>query len=128
MVKVFETLQTVSNVKMTIFQMKIFNEITLLLFIIYSFVKFKVLVSLPKSVTMYCNWPTGHAIDHSSIGLNRLTIQLVFNKVSLFTFSKGTHGVDITVPKNYLNEQITLIGVRGVFVSLQFAQSRLHHD
>ena len=49
MVKVFETLQTVSNVKMNIFQMKIFNEITLLLFIIYSFNKFKVLVSLPKS-------------------------------------------------------------------------------
>ena len=49
MVKVFETLQTVSNVKMNIFPMKIFNVITLLLFIIYSFIKFKVLVSLPKS-------------------------------------------------------------------------------
>ena len=45
----FETLQTVSNVKMNIFQMKIFNEITLLLFIFYSFIKFKELVSLPKS-------------------------------------------------------------------------------
>ena len=33
------------------------------------------------AVTMYCNWPTDHAIDHSSIGLNRLTIQLVFNEV-----------------------------------------------
>ena len=44
MVKVFETLQTISNVKMNIFQM-----ITVLLSIIYSFVKFKVLVSLPKS-------------------------------------------------------------------------------
>ena len=49
MVKVFETLQTVSNIKMNIFQMKIFNAITLLLFIIYSFIKFKVLISLPKS-------------------------------------------------------------------------------
>ena len=48
MVKVFETLQTVSNVKMNIFQMKIFNEITLLLFIICIFIKFKELVSLPK--------------------------------------------------------------------------------
>ena len=38
MVKVFETLQIVSNVKMIIFQMKKFNEITLLLFIIYSFI------------------------------------------------------------------------------------------
>ena len=40
MVKVFETLQTVSNVKMNIFQMKKFNEINLLLFIIYSFINF----------------------------------------------------------------------------------------
>ena len=49
MVKVLENLQTVSNVKIEIFQIKIFNEITLLLFIIYSFIKLKVLVSLPKS-------------------------------------------------------------------------------
>ena len=54
------------------------------------------------AVRMYCNWLTDHAIDHSSIGLNRLTIQLVFNEVSLFTFSEGTHGFDVTVPKNYL--------------------------
>ena len=66
MVKVFKTLQTVSNVKMNIFQMKIFNKITLLLYIIYSFVKFKVLGSLPKSfndplgfdnVLQLANWP-----------------------------------------------------------------------
>ena len=66
MVKVFETLQTASNVKMNTFQMKKFNEITLLLFIIYSFIKFKVLVSLPKSlhdplscdnVLQLANWP-----------------------------------------------------------------------
>ena len=49
MVKVFENLQTVSNVKMKVFQMKIFNEIALFLFIIYSFIKLKVLVSLPKT-------------------------------------------------------------------------------
>ena len=48
MVKLFETLQTVSNVKMNICQIKIFNEITLLLFLIYSFIKFKVFVNLPK--------------------------------------------------------------------------------
>ena len=54
------------------------------------------------AVRMCCNWPTDHAIDHSSIGLNRLTIQLVFNEVSMFTFSGGTHGVDIRVLKNYL--------------------------
>ena len=34
-----------------------------------------------------------------------MTIQLVFNEVSLFTFSKGTHGFDITVPENYLKRQ-----------------------
>ena len=108
MVKRFETLQTISNMKMNIFQRKIFNEITLLLFMIYSFIKFKVLVSLPKNfhgslgMRMHCNWPTDHAIDHSSIGLKRLTIQPVFNEVSLFTFSEGTPGFDVTVPKNYL--------------------------
>ena len=86
----------------------IFKKITLLLFIMYSFIKFKVLVSLPKSfhdplgMRMHCNWPTDHAIDHSSIGLKRLTIQSVFNEVSLFTFSEGTHGFDVTVPKKYL--------------------------
>ena len=49
MVKVFETLETVSNMKMNIFQIKIFNEITFLLFIICNFIKFEVLVILPKS-------------------------------------------------------------------------------
>ena len=108
MAKHFETLQTISNMKMNIFQIKIFNEITFLLFMICSFIKFKVLVSLPKSfhgplaMRMHCNWWTDHAIDHSSIGLKRLTIQPVFNEVSLFMFSKGTHGFDVTVPKNYL--------------------------
>ena len=37
MVKVFEISQTVSNVKMNIFQMKIFDQIILLLFIILQF-------------------------------------------------------------------------------------------
>ena len=39
----------VSNVKMNIFQLKIFNEITLFLFVVYSFIKFKLLVSFPNS-------------------------------------------------------------------------------
>ena len=42
MLKVFETLETVSNVKMNIFQIKIFIDITRLLFVIHSFIKFKV--------------------------------------------------------------------------------------
>ena len=109
MVKLFETLQTISNMKMNIFQIKIFNKITLLPFMICSFIKFKVLGSLPKSfhgqfgMRIHCNWPTDHAIDNSWIGLKRLTIHPVFNEVSLFAFSKGTHGFDVTVPKNYLN-------------------------
>ena len=109
MVKLFETLQTITDMKINIFQTKIFNEITLLLFMIYNFIKFKVLVSLPKSfhgplgMRMHCNWPTDHAIDHSSIGLKRLIIQPVFNELLLFTFSDGTHGFDVMVPKNYLN-------------------------
>ena len=45
--EIFKTLQTVSNVKMNIFQMKIFNWIIILLFVIYSFIKSKVFVSLP---------------------------------------------------------------------------------
>ena len=49
MVKVFETLYAVSNVKTSIFQIKLLNDIALLLFIIYTFVKFEVSVSLPKS-------------------------------------------------------------------------------
>ena len=36
-VKVFEILQTISNVKINIFQIKIFNEITLLLITICTF-------------------------------------------------------------------------------------------
>ena len=42
-VKLLEILHTVSNVKKNVLQIKIFEEITLFLFIIYSFVKFKVL-------------------------------------------------------------------------------------
>ena len=107
MVKLFETLQTVSKMKINIFEIKIFNEITLLLFIIYCFIKIKVLLSLPKSFHgpfVYENvLQLANCYYHSSIGLSRLTIQLVFNEVSLFTFSKETHGFDVTVPKNYLN-------------------------
>ena len=63
------------------------------------------------AMRMYCNWPTDHAIDHSSVWLNRLTIKLLFNEVSLFTFSKETHGFDVTVPKNYLNSLLVTLMV-----------------
>ena len=68
--------------------MKIFEKINLfLLIIIYSFIELKVLTSLPKNVhgpldnVCIAVWPAGHAIDHISIQLNRLTMQLVFNEV-----------------------------------------------
>ena len=60
-VKLFETLQTVSKGKMNIF-----HEITILLFITYSFIEFKILISVPKSfhgdldhenVLQLANWP-----------------------------------------------------------------------
>ena len=47
--EIFETSHTVSNVKRNIFQMKIFDKITLHPLTIYSFIKLKVLLSLPKS-------------------------------------------------------------------------------
>ena len=73
MVKVFKTLQTVSYVKMGIFQMKIFKEITLLLFRIHSFIKFKVLVSLPKVFMIHLVWEC-IAIDQLTMLL--ITVQL----------------------------------------------------
>ena len=72
------------------------------------------------AVRMYCNWPIDHAIDHSSIGLNRLTIQLVFNEVSLFTFSKGTYGFYVTVPKNYLKGEITTAIEENRYCTMRF--------
>ena len=51
---------------------------------------------------MHWNWPTENAINHSSIGLSRLIMQLVFKEVWLFIFCKWTQGFDITVTKNYL--------------------------
>ena len=48
--------------KKNIFQMKIFEELTLFLFIIYSFLKFKALLSVPKSfygpLTAYSHCPS----------------------------------------------------------------------
>ena len=88
MMKLLETLQTVLNVKMNIWQIKICNEINLFVFIIYSFIKFKVLVSFPKSfhgllnyenALQLANW--SNSIDNSSILFNKLTIQLVFNEI-----------------------------------------------
>ena len=63
------------------FQMEISQKVTLCLFIIYSFIELKVLLSLPKvcmvhlTIRIHCNWPTDHAIDHISNEFNRLTIQ-----------------------------------------------------
>ena len=50
---------------------KIFEEVTLFLFMIDGFIKFKMVSSLPKfygllAVRIYCNWLTDRAFDHSS--------------------------------------------------------------
>lgn len=67
------------------------------------------------------------------MGLKRLTIQLVFNEVSQFTFSKETHGFDITVPKNYLKIDIFQIKISNeinffliiVFILIHFKSAHL---
>ena len=41
-------------------------------------------------------------LERWKFGLNRLTMYVVFNEESLFTFSKGRRDFDMTVPKNYL--------------------------
>ena len=71
---------------------------------------------------MYCNWPTDQTIDHGSIGLNRLTIQLVFNEVSLFIFSKETRGFDVTVPKNYLKNVQRVIDLYAIDDVISFKE------
>ena len=46
--------------------MKIFKEITFLLFIVYSFIKFKVLVNLPKSFHGPLDYENALYLDHVS--------------------------------------------------------------
>ena len=46
MAKLLKTLSTVSDVKINVFQIRIFEGITLLLFIIYGFIKIKVLSTM----------------------------------------------------------------------------------
>ena len=60
--------------KVNVFQMKIFEKITLLLFIIYSVIERKVLVILRTGPLD--NENTLHDIDHISIRLNRLIMWL----------------------------------------------------
>ena len=76
-----------TEMKLNIFLIKIFDEITLFLLIICSFLTSKVSVSLSKSFHApldhenALNWPPDHYIDNSSTGLHRLIIQQVFNEV-----------------------------------------------
>ena len=48
MVKLFKTLHITRNVKIKLFKTKIFEDITLLIFRIYSFIELKVSMSLSK--------------------------------------------------------------------------------
>ena len=79
--------------KKLFFQIKILNDNNFFLVIINILVKFKMFIYSPWKFLWSTNiqnalplvyWPPhGIAIDHSSIGLKRLTIQLVFNEAWL---------------------------------------------
>ena len=49
-------LETVSTLKKNIFEIKTVEEITLFLFIMYNFINFKVLLSLPKGFNDSINY------------------------------------------------------------------------
>ena len=98
MVKFLKILHTVFIVSKQIIQIKILNEINFFLIITYILLQFKVLVYSPKNVLgllTYINalpvvyWPPQCiAIDHSSIGLQRLTKQPMFNEAQLCVWKR----------------------------------------
>ena len=84
-----------------IFQIKIWNEINFFLIIIFILLQFKsvYLFSLKflwatdiQNALLLVNWPSQCiAIDHSSIGLKRMTIQLLVNEVWLCVLTSLLH-------------------------------------
>ena len=74
---------------MVIFQVKILNEINFFLIIIYILLQFKTFlpeISMDniQNILLLAKWPLKCiAIDYSSIGLKRVTIQLVVNEAWL---------------------------------------------
>ena len=72
---------------------KIFDGITLLLFIIYSFIKFYVLVNLTKSfhgsTWLYCNWSIGHTTNTVNVQWDLNVYILSLNTWQRTTFGKS---------------------------------------
>ena len=87
--------------KKLFFQIKKLNESNFFLIIIYILIQFKVFIYSPwkfiwstdiQNTLLLVYWPPhGIAIDHSSIGLKRLTIQLVFIEAWLCVVMRFLH-------------------------------------
>ena len=92
-VKFLKNLHISLTTKKLFFQIKLLNDNNFFLIIIFILVKFKMFIYSPWKFVWSTNiqnalplvyWPPhGIVIDHSSIGLKRLTIQLVFNEAWL---------------------------------------------
>ena len=90
MVKFLQILHSVLIVQRVIFQIKIFNKINFFLIIIYIFLQFKMFIDSPynliwttdiQNALLFVSRPGSCiAIDHSSVGLKRVTIQLMVNE------------------------------------------------
>ena len=66
------------------------------------------------AMTMHCNWSTDHAIDHSSIGLSRLTIQLVSSMRShCLQFLREHMAFTSQSQRTTLNSIIAVADLRG---------------
>ena len=101
MVKILKNLHIGLIVKKLFFQIKKLNEINFFLIITYILIQFKVFIYSPwkfmwstdiQNTLLLVYWPShGIAIDHSSIGLKRLTIQLVFIEAWLCVVMRFLH-------------------------------------
>ena len=131
-VKFLKTLHTIFIVSIQIFQIKILYEINFLLIIIYMLLQFKISVYSPlnfEGLLTYINalpvvyWPPKCiAIDHSSIGLKRLTIQSMFNEVWLCVWTrilrhKTSEVCTATLRRGYLAD------FKNCFSALKFMKS-----
>ena len=101
MVKFLKNLHIGLIAKEQFFQIKKLNESNFFLIIIYILIKFKVFIYIPwkfiwstdiQNTLLLVYWPPhGIAIDHSSIGLKSLTIQLVFIEAWLCVVMRFLH-------------------------------------
>ena len=100
-VKFLKNLHIGSIAKKAIFQIKKLNGSNFFLIIIYMLIQFRVFIYSPwkfmwftdvQNTLLLVYWPPhGIAIDHSSIGLRRLTIQLVFIEAWLCVVMRFLH-------------------------------------